>query len=391
MAVHFLAARLQHVRHGRQIDSQKAPQPSEKARNRIENGKGSRERSGPKASPWAGGWRGGPGAAIRAFSRNAATRSEEAAGSDDTRSRLGVAGCCARRAGPRGRGEDGALGRRRASGRLRGHRRDLCRFDRDPGAPPPRPPSGGVSCHAGAARRDHGRPRLFPVRHQADPGQRLHFGRLRAETHGRMGAAGDLRAMVAATHRDRLAARLSGHLHRPAGRRRDLGHPFRIGAGREGRRPADQYRRFGRAGRPPERPGAVAQRRSDARPAEDAGAGRQHPAGHARFGPRVARQRGRHGAAHAGDHRPEGDPGAVQRAHRHSQRRSRPVRRGRHAARIAHPARPDLRRFSGDRGGAGDRRRRAGSDDDGRRDARARPLPARSRRSTPASAPNRAT
>ena len=48
-------------------------------------------------------------------------------------------------------------------------------------------------------------------------------------------------------------------------------------------------------------------------------------------GARGARQRRGLGAAHAGDHRPEGDPGPVPGPHRHPQRRPRPVRGGRNA------------------------------------------------------------
>ena len=108
-----------------------------------------------------------------------------------------------------------------------------------------------------AARRDHGRPRLFPVRHQADPGQRLHFRRLRPETHGRMGEP----ATSSNGRRNSPRSARCAPIRASSSRRRSPASSppsiSNLGSDVKDGDLADQYRRFGRAGRPLQRPGAA--------------------------------------------------------------------------------------------------------------------------------------
>ena len=92
---------------------------------------------------------------------------------------------------------------------------------------------------------------------QAHPGQRLHHRRVRAEANRGDGRSGDSREMASRADGDRHLARGSGRRHRAAGRRRRDRDPFRVGRRRRSRRAAHQYRRFGRAGRPRQRPCAT--------------------------------------------------------------------------------------------------------------------------------------
>ncbi len=166
--------------------------------------------------------------------------SERAAGSNETRNQLDTAGACAGRSGRGRRRADGGSASRRPSPRVRRSGRGLRSAARDPLAAASYPSPGRLSGDAGAARGDHRGARLFPVRHQAADGEGLHLGGLRPQAHDGRGRAGPVRKMAARAQRDRDAARLSGHLHRPAGRGRHLRDPLRVGAGRKRGRPPDQ-------------------------------------------------------------------------------------------------------------------------------------------------------
>ena len=139
-------------------------------------------------------------------------------------------------------------------------------------------PADRFPCDARAPCGLDRRARLFPVRHQAEHGQGFHERRHRAEADGGDGRSRQNRAVAASTERNRDAARLSGHLHRAAGGGQCHRHPFRVGRRRQCRRPLDQYRRFGRAGGPRQRPRPAQERRGDARAAKNAGGRGQHPA-----------------------------------------------------------------------------------------------------------------
>ena len=323
--------------------------------------------------------------------RNAAPRSDRTASCNETRDELAAvsAGPCG--AGPRPRGEGRLCACAGFSDRLRRRRGRVRSAARHPGAAARGSPSGRLRRDARRPRRAHRRPRLLPVRRQADHGQGFHGRGLRAEADGGVGRSGEDGEVAAAADGDRDAARLSGDHHRAAGGGGHLRPPPRIGRRRQSRRPPDQHRRFGRAGGPRQRARPAQERRGDAGAAKDAGRRRQHAAVDCRPGVGGARLGRRDRRADAGGDRAEGDPRAVLRAARPAQRRSRAIRLGRHGACDAAAARSDLRRFSRARGGAGDARRRPGRHHDGRRHSRPRPSRERSRRSTPGSAWNRAT
>ena len=152
------------------------------------------------------------------------------------------------------------------------------------GSPPDRVPG----C-ARSARSVDRRARLFPVRHQAQPGQGLHQRRVRAEADGCSGRGGESREMATRADGDRDVARVSGRPHRAAGRRRGDRETLRVGRRRRSRRAAHQYRRFGRTGRPRQRPCSTEERRCDAGAPKDACGAGQYPAIDRRHGARDPR------------------------------------------------------------------------------------------------------
>ena len=224
----------------------------------------------------------------------------EPASSDETRDELAIvcsgAGCARRRSGGAAR----ASARPGLSDRLRRRGRRLRPHAPDPHAAASRPASGRFPGDARLPRRADRRARLFPVRHQAEHGQGVPQRSSRAEADRGVGRGGPDRTMAAAIDRDRHDARLSGDRHRSASGRRRQRPSFRIGRRRRSRPAPDQYRRFGRTGRPRQRPRAAQKRRGDAGEAEDASHRRQHAPVHGRFGARRARFRPQRPSSGAG-------------------------------------------------------------------------------------------